>query len=72
MRCKVTCSYKHPQEGGGIHLGFSPVVSGSKENEEFFRWTPGANIFIYTVNNEVAANFELGKEYYLDFTPANA
>ncbi len=67
MRCKVYCSYKQPVEGG-VHLHFAPVVDGSEENKQFFRYTPGAQISIYTVNFPVAEHFEQGKEYYLDFT----
>lgn len=46
-----------------------PVTSGSSENEEFFKTTPGGNITLNVKNDEVV--FEVGKEYYIDFTPAN-
>lgn len=48
---------------------FSPVTSGSQENKEFFASTPGGSLEIYCVNPDV--KFELGKEYYLDFTLAS-
>lgn len=44
---------------------FGPVVSGSKENESFFRWTPSGKLK-FTSHNEAA--FEPGKEYYIDIT----
>lgn len=69
MRCKVVCSYK-TDSGDGVNLTFSPVYSGSPENEEFFKYTPGGTIGFYTVNKAAAANFEQGKEYYVDFSPA--
>lgn len=55
-------------EGKSITL--SPVISGSKENEDFYRWTPGGQILLSTINEAAAAQFEVGKEFYVDFTPA--
>jgi hypothetical protein len=46
---------------------FSAVSSGSEENKSFFAATPSGNIEVSTVKNDV---FEVGKEYYIDFTPA--
>lgn len=47
-----------------------PVISGSPENERFFRYTPGGVITLGTINLEAAKQFEVGKEFYVDFTPA--
>lgn len=47
-----------------------PVSSGSKENEEFFKWTPWGEIKIGTINADAASQFEPGKQFYVDFTPA--
>lgn len=47
-----------------------PVTSGSKENEEFYKYTPSGNVDLGTINQEAADFFEFGKEYYLDFTEA--
>jgi hypothetical protein len=44
------------------------VTSGSEENKKFFRWTPSGKIELNTVNPEAGNQFELGKEYYIDFT----
>jgi len=46
------------------------VYSGSEENEKFFHLTPSGEISLATVNAAAAAQFEAGKEYYVDFTPA--
>ena len=51
-------------------IRFEPVTCGSKENEEFFKWTPGGVIQLSCVNPAVNKQFEAGKEYYIDFTPA--
>jgi hypothetical protein len=48
----------------------SPVTSGSEENKRFYAYTPSGQINLGTVNAEAAAMFELGKEYYVTFTPA--
>ena len=65
VRCKFVCSFK---EGQSVH--FNPVYSGSEENQKFFQATPGGQIAFYTVNRSALDQFEQGKEYYVDFTPA--
>lgn len=65
VRCKFVCSFK---EGQSVH--FSPVYSGSEENKKFFQATPGGQIAFYTVNESALEQFQQGKEYYVDFTPA--
>ena len=47
-----------------------PVTDGSDENKEFFAYTPSGSIELGTVNAEAAGEFELGKQYYVDFTAA--
>lgn len=48
----------------------TPVVSGSDENKEFYRWTPSGKIVLSTINKKAAIQFERGGECYVDFTPA--
>lgn len=74
VRCKVSCNYIQTFKDGGSTIQFCPVYTGSLENEKFYKSTPGGScggFSFYTVNPEAAAKFERGKEYYLDFTPAN-
>lgn len=76
MRCKVVCNLKvtsldKENKPVDARLHFCPVYNGSTENKEFFKYTPGGDIAIYTVNVQVADKFEQGKEYYVDFSPAN-
>lgn len=54
-------------------LKFSPVYGGgdpNHENTKFWQASPSGSLSLGTVNPEAWAAFELGKEYYLDFTPA--
>jgi hypothetical protein len=44
-----------------------PVSGGSDENKEFFAASPSGSIELSTVK---ADHFEVGREYYVDFTPA--
>jgi len=46
---------------------FSAVTSGSDENKKFWKWTPSGMIELSSIRDDI---FEVGKEYYLDFTPA--
>lgn len=57
-----------PSLGAAIIL--EPVVSGSPENRDFFKWTPGGSIVLSTANEKAVEQFKVGYEYYVDFTPA--
>jgi hypothetical protein len=68
VRCKFVCTeHREFKYGAEILHGykFSPVTSGSKENEQFFKWTPSGSLEFGTVQ---AQAFEIGKEYYLDLS----
>jgi hypothetical protein len=54
----------------GTLVKLNPVVTGSDENKEFYRYTPSGSIEIGILNEKTAEMFEIGKEYYIDFTPA--
>ena len=70
VRAKFKLTIITPEDDGGGHIELEPVYSGSKENDEFFRMTPGGRIRMEVVNAEAVKAFEVGKEYYVDFTPA--
>ena len=53
-----------------VTVVMSPVVSGSDENKEFFANTPSGKIEIGVLRQELADLFEIGKEYYVDFSQA--
>ncbi len=52
----------------GTLIELLPVMSGSKENEEFYQYTPSGKVELGIVNEESAKEFEIGKEYYVEFT----
>lgn len=56
----------------GSEIRLEPVTIGSEENAAFYRYTPGGKIELNTVNADAAKQFIPGKEYYVDFTPADA
>jgi len=55
--------------GGKVTL--SPVTSGSEENKNFFRWTPWGKLDMGTINEEAIKEFVPGREFFIDFTPAD-
>jgi hypothetical protein len=56
---------------GGGSVVLQPVVSGSPENEQFYKYTPGGRIELSTVNEAALVQFEPGKLFYIDFTEAS-
>ena len=74
VRCKFRCHLKEVSQAGTPHetalIKMSPVSSGSPENQEFFKYTPGGDITFYTVNKAAADQIEQGQEYYVDITKA--
>lgn len=69
VRAKFRCDTVWAQEDGKmIHVSFSPVMDGSKENEMFGQATASGSITMGidpTVTNAVLVQ---GAEYYVDFT----
>ena len=59
-----------PSETHTVH--FMPVSGNdSEENRKFWEATPSGKVEIGCAKAETAGLFELGKDYYLDFTPAD-
>lgn len=54
-------------------LNFTPVTGNGdpeQENTKFWDATPSGSLQLGCVNPEAWEHFEIGKSYYLDFTPA--
>lgn len=61
-------------EGRLYTISASPVYGNgdpTHENTKFWEATPNGSLELGMVNEETAKLFEIGKEYYLDFTPAS-
>lgn len=54
----------------GYRLKLTAVYGDNPENKAFFKATPSASIEMATINKDAADQFEVGKEYYVDFTSA--
>ncbi|TVY09884.1 hypothetical protein [Paenibacillus cremeus] len=65
VRAKFKCAFK---EGNSVRL--EAVISGSEENEQFWKYTPFGQIQMSVDNEKAQEQFEEGKEYYVDFTLA--
>lgn len=51
-------------------IKMNPVYSGSEENKNFYKYTPSGELRLGVLKDEVGKFFELDKEYYVEFTPA--
>lgn len=85
VRAKMVCCQKTPQtyhksDGSTVeafHLRFhavykSPVAgygNACEENRIFGDATPSADFQMFVVNPGATSQFEVGSEYYVDFTP---
>lgn len=49
---------------------FGVVDDPTNENSKFFRWTPSGEIRLGVLNPKAASYFEIGENYYLEFTHA--
>jgi hypothetical protein len=69
VRAKYKCTHKD-EDINGFKITLEPVVDGSAENKEFFKWTPYGKMEMGTINAKAAEEFVVGQEYYIDFNKA--
>jgi hypothetical protein len=70
VRAKFVVDSMSKTRYGYGQVKLSPVTSGSEENKQFWQYTPSGSMEL-NINNPVALEkFEVGKEYYIDFTLA--
>lgn len=72
VRAKFKVASVTESEGGLKTATLHPVTSGSPENAEFFKWTPSGQIQLGTINPAAAEQFTPGRQFYVDFTQAEA
>jgi len=70
VRAKFKVQSVDAKEDGSGTITLEPVTSGSEENDAFYKWTPGGSIVLSTINADAVSQFEVGNEYYVDFTSA--
>ena len=71
VRAKFTLSAITHNAGGGKTYKFFPVHDNSTpENARFTKYTPSGELTMLVDNPAVEGSFVLGKEYYVDFSPA--
>lgn len=68
VRAKFVCVQNDPNVGIILNV----VNDGSEENKSFFKYTPGGQVVLHILNPAAAEQFEVGKEYYVDFTVCDA
>ena len=72
FRCDSITRREGYQKGTEVQdIKFHPVMGGSEENTAFFTASPSGEIILGCANAEAAKLFDIGKEYYIDFTLAN-
>lgn len=67
-RCKFKCRSKTDFDDGFSNIHLEAVRDGSKENKTFFK-DPSGFFDLQNVNQDVANQFNVGKEYFIDITP---
>ena len=69
IRAKFYCASKieqvHPKGASVCSYVFHPVASGNAENQAVFEASPEGKLELASADGNL---FEVGKEYYLDFT----
>lgn len=72
VRCKFKVNTIEHHDGNGVTIKMSPTTSAdpNSENAKFWKWTPGGSLVFNCVNPDAIKQLELGKEYYLDISPA--
>lgn len=66
----ITTSARWSGPGNMGTVKLSPVSGGSEENKKFYEASPAGSIELGTINEAALAQFVIGQEFYVDFTPA--
>lgn len=77
VRAKMMCIEKRQLYAGSGNLDdnstwtvrLQPVYGDCPENKEWSRWTPSGEVTMQITNPAAVGRFELGKAYWVDFTP---
>ncbi len=72
VRAKFKVESNAPNATGDCNDITLRAVYGDEnpENKEFFKWTPSGQIVLGVVNKAASDQLEVGKSFYVDFSPA--
>jgi hypothetical protein len=75
VRAKFQClevKHLHQTDPNGVHVEvrLAPVYGNGEDNKSWSKWTPAGELKMTITNPSAAEQFDIGKTYYLDFTPA--
>lgn len=72
VRAKFVCESKTPDQHdpSSVAVRFNAVYGSGEANKEWSRWTPSGQLQMQISNPGAHEQFDVGKEYFLDFTPA--
>ncbi len=71
VRAKFRCESKTIEPGcDGVSVRFEAVYGDGEANKQWSKWTPSGTLTMQITNPSASEQFEAGKEYFLDFTPA--
>lgn len=70
VRAKFRVDAVKPWGEDSFVVELSAVTDGSEENRSFWKYTPAGDIQMTIDNPEAVKQFEPGREFYVDFTPA--
>lgn len=71
MRAKFKVQSIARHEGGGYSAKMYAVSDdGTEENRRFHKATPSGSVELWIDNPAAQGFLEIGKSYYVDFTPA--
>lgn len=77
VRAKMKCFHVDNLVSGdpnevAADIRLVPVYDdGKTDNASWSKWTPSGEIRLFVTNPGAIAQFEPGKTYYVDFTPAD-
>jgi len=75
VRAKFVCygiNHLHQSDPNAVcaTITLQPVYGDGSDNAQWSKWTPQGKIEMMITNPAAIEGFELGKSYFVDFTPA--
>lgn len=72
VRAKFNCTEKKADEHDDsiVYVRFEAVVDEDGDNAQWSKWTPSGSVAMAITNPAAHNEFEVGKSYFLDFSPA--